>query len=114
MLKCFYDAPPEIVEKQLIFRRQRKMARDASYNSLATLGVVMDFLERRIEVQLGARGLACGTISSFDENYHLVAFDDGTQRWFSLDHKNGKAQQMLRDADGTFSMVGPTLASRLV
>ena len=48
-----YDAAPDIVEKQLSFRQKRKMDRAASFTSLASLGVVVDFLQRRIEVQFG-------------------------------------------------------------
>ena len=109
-----YDAAPDIVEKQLSFRQKRKMDRAASFTSLASLGVVVDFLQRRIEVQFGGK-LHRGTISAFEETYHDVAFDDGSRCWFSLvDHESGHVQQMFRsDEDGAFSE-GPKLACRLV
>ena len=116
-LKCFYDLPPEIVERQLEFRRTRKMARDSSHNSLAALGIVMDFLGRRIEVDFD-RTQHRGTISSFEEDMHLVSFDDETQRWFHLDFDpltdSGHVQPMLRDEDGAFGSQGCRLKSRLV
>ena len=118
MLKAYYDVAPEIVERQLQFRRTRNMARDSSYNSLASLDVVMDFIERRIEVDLEPNKPRHGTISSFEENCHQVTFDDRTDLWFHLDIDNltasGYVQQMDRNEDGTFCMKGPRLKSRLI
>ena len=116
-LTCYYDASPEIVERQLEFRRKRKMDRDNSYTSLASLGVVIDFLRRRIEIQMD-HAPRQGTIDDFEENYHHVTFDDGMQLWFSFDldglTNSGHAQQMRRDDDGAFSMVGHRAPSRLI
>ena len=39
-LKCYYDLDDQLVRRQLEFRRMRKTARDASYNSLSSLGTV--------------------------------------------------------------------------
>ena len=116
-LTCYYDAAPDIVERQLEFRRRRKMDRDSSFNSLASLGAVIDYIGRRIEVKLDHTFLS-GKIEQFDETYHLVAFDNGTKLWFSLTldglTDSGHAQQVLRDEDGGFSTIGPNLQSRLI
>ena len=47
-LKCYYDVSAELVERQREFRRLRKTSRDTSHASLASLGVVVDFLQRRM------------------------------------------------------------------
>lgn len=94
------------------------MERDASHASLSELDVVMDFLQRRIEVRLDDHKLLRGTVDSFDEDCHRIAFDDGRQLWFSLDisslTESGYAQQMLRNDDGMFSPMGTRIAVRLV
>ena len=98
-------------------RYQRKLERDASYQSLSELDVVLDFLSRRIEVKLDNK-LQRGTIDSFDEDCHRISFDAGAQCWFALDIDNltesGYAQQMKRENDGSFSEVGERLPGRLV
>ena len=78
-LKCYYDVEPELVTRQQEFRRMRKSARDSSYNSLSSLDTVVDYLQRRIEVKFGLLGHR-GTVDSFEEAYHHIAFDDGTER----------------------------------
>ena len=108
-----YDCEPELVERQREFRKMRKNARDASYNSLASLDTVVDFLERRIEVKFG-RTPHRGTVNGFEDSYHHVAFDQGPHFWFSLDLDSGRAQQVNRDADGEFNEVGPQREMRLI
>jgi hypothetical protein len=116
-LNVYYDVAPDILKRQQEFRKTRKIARDASHNSLMKLGLVMDWIERRIEVKI-EHAFRRGTIDGFEENYHHVSFTDGSARWFHLTidglTDSGHVQQMLRDDDGTFSGVGPRLESRLV
>ena len=95
------------------------MTRDASNTSLASLGVVVDFLQRRVEVKFNFSLFPSrGTVDKFEEVYHHITFDDGMQRWFKLDFDSplnrGQAQQMLRDEDGTFSEDGPRRAAWLI
>ena len=44
-LKCYYDLDHELVVRQLEFRRVRKLRRDASANSLSSLGTVSEEME---------------------------------------------------------------------
>ena len=110
----YYDCEPQLVERQREFRRLRKTERDRSNASLASLDTVVDFLQRRIEFKFGHSSHR-GTVDNFDEAYHHVAFDDGTQYWFGLNNQDsGHAQQMLPDDDGAFSTNGPSREFRLI
>ena len=110
-IKVYMDLDQHLVQRQREFRRLRKTSRDTSHKSLQNLGVVIDFLQRRIDVKFEfSLWPRRGTIDSFEEVYHHVTFDDGTMHWFKLELNasldKGHAQQMLRDEDGTFSEGG--------
>lgn len=47
-LKCYYDVSDDLVMRQLAFRKMRKTARDASTNSLSSLGSVNEDLEEAL------------------------------------------------------------------